>query len=74
MSYVISARFDLLVESVLVLIPEGRISNQENVEDHTCNTQKDKDEHGRTDLGDPVVMAVRLVTQLDCHRRSALSS
>lgn len=36
---VVRSSFDLLVEFVLVLIPERRVPNQEDVEDHTY-TQK----------------------------------
>lgn len=63
-SYVIGPCFNLLIESVLVLIPERRISNQENVEDHTCNTHthKEKDENRHTHLRDPIVTATGLVT------------
>lgn len=35
MTHIISTSFNLLVESVLVLVPEWRISHQEDVEDHT---------------------------------------
>lgn len=35
-AHVVSSGFDLLVEFVLVLVPERRVSNQEDVEDHTC--------------------------------------
>lgn len=34
-AHVVRAGFDLLVEFVLVLVPERRVSNQQDVEDHT---------------------------------------
>lgn len=38
-AYIVRSGFDLLVEFVLVLVPERRVSNQKDVEDHTY-TQK----------------------------------
>lgn len=32
---IISSSFDLLIESMLIFIPERRISNQQNVKNHT---------------------------------------
>lgn len=34
-AHIICSSFDLLVEFVLVLVPEWRVSNQEDVKDHT---------------------------------------
>lgn len=34
-THIISTSFNLLVKSVLVLVPEWRITHQEDVEDHT---------------------------------------
>lgn len=39
-TYVIGSGLDLLVESVLVLVPEGRVPHQQDVENDTC-----KDKH-----------------------------
>lgn len=36
MTYVVGACFDLRVQSMLVLVPERRIADQQNVEDNTC--------------------------------------
>lgn len=38
-AHIVRSSFDLLVEFVLVLVPERRVSNQKDVEDHTY-TQK----------------------------------
>lgn len=34
-AHIVCSSFDLLVEFVLVLVPERRVSNQKDVEDHT---------------------------------------
>lgn len=34
-AHIVRPGFDLLVEFVLVLVPERRVSNQKNIEDHT---------------------------------------
>ena len=34
---VIRPRLDLGVEAVLVLVPEGRVAHQQDVQDHPCN-------------------------------------
>ena len=34
-SYIVSAGFDLRVESVLILVPERRIADEQNVEDNS---------------------------------------
>lgn len=34
-AHIVRSSFDLLVEFVLVLVPERRVSNQKDVEDHT---------------------------------------
>lgn len=34
-AHIVRSGFDLLVEFVLVLVPERRVSNQEDVKDHT---------------------------------------
>lgn len=33
-TYVIGSSFDLLIEFVLVFVPEGRVAHQQDVEDH----------------------------------------
>lgn len=35
-TYIIGSGFDLLVEFVLVLIPERRVTHEQNVQDNTC--------------------------------------
>lgn len=41
-THIVGSCFDLLVEFVLVLIPEWRISNQKDVENHTYTCKKKK--------------------------------
>lgn len=36
-TYIVGPSFDLLVESMLILIPKRWIPNQENVEDDSCS-------------------------------------
>lgn len=38
-THVVGPGLDLLVELVLVLVPEGGVAHQQNVQDHTCRTQ-----------------------------------
>lgn len=51
-TYVVSASFDLLVETVLIFVPEWRITDQQDVENHTCErrrggkTREDKERRG----------------------------
>lgn len=35
-TYIIGSGFDLLVELVLVLIPERRVTHKQNVQDNAC--------------------------------------
>lgn len=39
-AHIVRSGFDLLVEFVLVLVPERRVSNQEDVKDHTYTRKK----------------------------------
>lgn len=38
-THIIGPGFDLLVESVLILIPKGRIPNQQNIENDSCTRE-----------------------------------
>lgn len=38
-SYIIGSSLDLLIQLVLILIPEGRISHQENIQDDSYETE-----------------------------------
>ena len=40
-THVIGSCFDLLVQFVLVFIPERRVTHQQNVQDHTWDRRKD---------------------------------
>lgn len=35
-TYIIGSGFDLLIEFMLVLIPERRVAHEQNVQDNTC--------------------------------------
>lgn len=35
-TYIIGSGFDLLVEFVLVLIPERRVAHEQNIQNYTC--------------------------------------
>lgn len=34
-THLVGTRLDLVVETILIVIPEGRVADQENVENHT---------------------------------------
>lgn len=37
-TYIICTSLNLLVQFVLVFVPEGWVTNQQDVQDHTCHT------------------------------------
>lgn len=37
-TYIICTSLDLLIQFVLVFVPEGWVTNQQDVQDHTCHT------------------------------------
>lgn len=37
--YIVGSSFDLLIELVLILIPEGRVAHQEDIQDDPCEIE-----------------------------------
>lgn len=47
LTHIISPSLDLLVESVLIFIPKGRVPDQQDVEDDTCTGDETWDQRER---------------------------
>ena len=58
-THVIRSSFDLLIEFVLVLIPERRITHQQDVQNHTCGGWRERKKNRRKERSWTVCLSLQ---------------